>query len=90
MPIAEAQKIPLTLVVGFLGAGKTSLVSRILAGRGTRRLAVIENELGEVGIDSQLGELRLGGRRGRSGGRTGKGAARRELGNWVPFAALSL
>jgi len=55
MPVAEANKIPLTLVVGFLGAGKTSLVNRILAGRGSRRLAVIENELGEVGIDSQLG-----------------------------------
>ncbi len=62
MPVAEAQKIPLTLVVGFLGAGKTSLVNRILAGRGTRRLAVIENELGEVGIDSQLGmRARTGG-----------------------------
>ena len=61
MPIAEAQKIPLTLVVGFLGACKTSLVNRILAGRGTRRLAVIENELGEVGIDSQLGECKVAG-----------------------------
>ena len=41
---------------GFLGAGKSSLVNCILRQKEGRRVAVIENELGEVGIDSHLGE----------------------------------
>ena len=62
MPLPEAEKIPTTLVVGFLGAGKSSLINHILASRPTKadgsttRCAVVENELGEVGIDSHLGE----------------------------------
>ncbi len=44
---------PVTLVTGFLGAGKTTLVNRILTGDPTR-MAVIENELGSVGIDHVL------------------------------------
>lgn len=61
MPLPESEKIPTTLVVGFLGAGKSSLINHILASRPTKpdgsttRCAVVENELGEVGIDSHLG-----------------------------------
>lgn len=63
MPLPESEKIPTTLVVGFLGAGKSSLINHILASRPTKpdgsttRCAVVENELGEVGIDSHLGEF---------------------------------
>jgi G3E family GTPase len=46
--------IPIVLLTGFLGAGKTTLVNRILREAHGRRLAVIVNEFGEVGIDAQL------------------------------------
>jgi G3E family GTPase len=45
---------PVTLLTGFLGSGKTTLLSRILAEEHGRRIAVIENEFGEVGIDGDL------------------------------------
>lgn len=47
-------KIPVTIVTGFLGAGKTTLVRHLLHNNGDRRLAVIVNEFGEVGIDGEL------------------------------------
>jgi len=43
--------IPVTILTGFLGAGKTTLVNRILTGNNGRRHAVIVNEFGEIGID---------------------------------------
>ena len=46
--------IPVTVLTGFLGAGKTTLLNRILTEQHGRKLAVIENEFGEVGIDNQL------------------------------------
>ena len=46
--------IPVTVITGFLGAGKTTLLNRILTENHGRRLAVIENEFGEIGIDHQL------------------------------------
>ena len=45
---------PVTLVTGFLGAGKTTLVNHILAEARGRRIGVIENEFGDLGIDSEL------------------------------------
>ncbi|MGD9943205.1 MAG: GTP-binding protein [Burkholderiaceae bacterium] len=46
--------IPVVLLTGFLGAGKTTLVNRILRDAHGLRLAVIVNEFGEIGIDAQL------------------------------------
>ena len=48
------RRIPATVITGFLGAGKTSLVRHLLAHAGERRLAVIVNEFGELGIDREL------------------------------------
>ncbi|MBV9863693.1 MAG: cobalamin biosynthesis protein CobW [Alphaproteobacteria bacterium] len=47
-------RVPATVVTGFLGAGKTSLVRHLLGAAGGRRLAVIVNEFGELGIDREL------------------------------------
>lgn len=49
-------RIPVTLLTGFLGAGKTSLLNRLLADPGFRDTAVIVNEFGAVGIDGDLVE----------------------------------
>jgi G3E family GTPase len=46
--------IPVTVITGFLGAGKTTLLNLILTEKHGKRIAVIENEFGEVGVDHQL------------------------------------
>jgi G3E family GTPase len=46
--------IPVTILTGFLGSGKTTLLNRILRDSHGQRIAVIENEFGEAGIDSEL------------------------------------
>lgn len=47
-------KIPVTIVTGFLGAGKTTLIRNLLQNNQGRRIAVLVNEFGEVGIDGEL------------------------------------
>lgn len=47
-------KIPVTVLTGFLGSGKTTLLNRILSEQHGLRVAVIENEFGEVGVDNDL------------------------------------
>ena len=50
----EAEKIPVTVLTGYLGAGKTTLLNRILSEPHGRRYAVVVNEFGEIGIDNEL------------------------------------
>src|SRR6266436_9907899 len=47
-------KVPCTIVTGFLGAGKTTLVRHVLENAAGRRLAVIVNEFGDIGIDGEI------------------------------------
>ena len=51
---AQLARIPCTIVTGFLGAGKTTLIRHVLANAHGRRLAVIVNEFGDVGIDGEI------------------------------------
>lgn len=51
---ALAGKIPVTLITGFLGSGKTTLISKLLLHPEMRRVAVVINEVGEIGIDHDL------------------------------------
>jgi len=48
------QKIPATVITGFLGAGKTTLVRHMLENAGGRRIALVINEFGDVGVDGEI------------------------------------
>ncbi len=52
--MSELVKIPVTVITGFLGAGKTTLVRHLLQNPQGRRLAVIVNEFGDVGVDGEI------------------------------------
>src|SRR6266568_3595224 len=51
---ARLARVPCTIVTGFLGAGKTTVIRHVLENAQGRRLAVIVNEFGDVGIDGEL------------------------------------
>ncbi len=54
-PQAPQAPIPITVISGFLGAGKTSIVNRIVAARaGAERIGIVVNEAGEIGLDGEL------------------------------------
>ena len=50
----EVKKVPFTILTGFLGAGKTTVLNRVLSHAGGNRIAVLVNELGRIDIDSRL------------------------------------
>ncbi|WP_414471038.1 cobalamin biosynthesis protein CobW [Microvirga sp. M2] len=52
--MSDLTKIPCTIVTGFLGAGKTTLVRHLLENAGGRRLAVLVNEFGDLGFDGSF------------------------------------
>ena len=54
MSFRHASKIPTTVFTGFLGAGKTSLIQNLLRQAGGRRIALIVNEFGDIGVDREL------------------------------------
>lgn len=54
--VEPGNRVPVTIVTGFLGAGKTTLVNHILSSKGRKRVAVVENEFGEINIDNSLGK----------------------------------
>ena len=54
MATPETELIPVTILTGFLGAGKTTLLNRILTERHGEKIAVIENEFGETGVDNEI------------------------------------
>ncbi len=52
--MADLEKLPVTVVTGFLGSGKTTLISHLMQNPGGKRLAVVVNEFGDVGVDGEI------------------------------------
>jgi len=52
--MSSLEKLPVTVITGFLGSGKTTLISHLMRNPGGRRLAVIVNEFGDVGVDGEI------------------------------------
>ncbi|MEP5807199.1 MAG: GTP-binding protein, partial [Roseobacter sp.] len=49
--MTDLAKLPVTVITGFLGSGKTTLISNLIQNPGGKRLAVVVNEFGDVGVD---------------------------------------
>jgi len=64
----SSDRIPLTVIGGYLGAGKTTLINKVLNGDHGRRIAVIVNDFGDVAIDEMLLEPATGGIRALANG----------------------
>ncbi|WP_119168468.1 cobalamin biosynthesis protein CobW [Algihabitans albus] len=52
--MTDLSKLPVTVVTGFLGSGKTTLIRHLLQNPGGKRLAVVVNEFGDVGVDGEI------------------------------------
>ncbi|MEM7497990.1 MAG: cobalamin biosynthesis protein CobW [Pseudomonadota bacterium] len=52
--MSDLAKLPVTVVTGFLGSGKTTLIRHLMSQTGGRRLAVVVNEFGDVGVDGEI------------------------------------
>jgi cobalamin biosynthesis protein CobW len=52
--MSDLSKVPVTIITGFLGAGKTTLISYLIRNAGGRRLAVVVNEFGTLGVDGDI------------------------------------
>lgn len=52
--MTDLAKLPVTVITGFLGSGKTTLISHLMQNPGGKRLAVVVNEFGDVGVDGEI------------------------------------
>ena len=52
--MTELTKLPVTVITGFLGSGKTTLIGHLIKNAGGKRLAVVVNEFGDVGVDGEI------------------------------------
>lgn len=52
--MTDLAKLPVTVITGFLGSGKTTLISQLMKNPGGKRLAVVVNEFGDVGVDGDI------------------------------------
>ncbi|MEM9319663.1 MAG: cobalamin biosynthesis protein CobW [Pseudomonadota bacterium] len=52
--MASLEKLPVTVITGFLGAGKTTLITQLMKNPGGKRLAIVVNEFGDVGVDGEI------------------------------------
>ena len=52
--MTDLAKLPVTVITGFLGSGKTTLIRNLMQNPGGKRLAVVVNEFGDVGVDGEI------------------------------------